>query len=351
MTIGQDYTPFPVAALVDITSNCNLNCPYCIDRYALRRGELPTERLLMLLDELKEVGIRSIVYFGGGEPLVHPGVSQVLLKTRQLDIDLAVNTNGVLLEKYLDIIGETSSWTRISVDAGTREVYNRVHRLESGNLFDRIIRSVERLATQAKGTVGLSFVLMQENIEDIYTAAKVAKSSGCDFVQFKPMYGTTEDKKYLQYFDDAENIRIGRQLTQARALVDSDFAVLTTGSLETLLERRPINQNKTYTVCAAQQLVTLINPDGVYLCPNYRGVNTKRVGDIKTSTFQEVWLSEHRREVVCSVDPSRECNFFCLRQLVNVMVNTISDAKRQGLSLERYLVQFADDAITDRFFL
>jgi len=348
----KDYSPYPMAALLDVTTNCNLNCPYCIDRYALHGGELTTERLLNLLDEFREIGVRSIVYFGGGEPLLHPGISTVLQKTRELEIDFAVNTNGILLNKYVEMIADTSSWTRISLDASSSDTYNRVHGLASGFLFDRICDSVERLCTQAKGTVGVSFVVMQENISDIYAAASRVKNLGCNFAQFKPKYDTTPEGKHLAYYSDADSSRITDELEQAKEIADSEFAVLTTGSLKTLLQRKDIAQGKRYTVCAAQQLVALVNPDGVYVCPNYRGVSSKRIGDIKRSSFREMWHSDRRKQVVSNLDPSRECaTFHCLRHYTNVLVNSVAYAKRQGLPIEKYLVTLADELITDRLFL
>jgi len=135
-----DFSSFPIAALVDLTSKCNLNCPWCIDGNYLVGKEITTERMLNLIDEFLDVGIKSIVYFGGGEPLMHKGISEILKKTMSVDIDYAINTNGILLSgAAAEEIARGSKWTRISIDSGNAQQYKELH--AGKDFYNKIINT------------------------------------------------------------------------------------------------------------------------------------------------------------------------------------------------------------------
>ena len=51
-----------------------------------------------------------------------------------------------------------------------------------------------------------------------------------------------------------------------------------------------------------------------------------RIGDVTQLGLQDIWSSEQRKEVMERLDPSKDCNFHCLRHETNV---TIRDIKRQ----------------------
>lgn len=346
----DDFSSSPFAALVDLTPKCNLDCPWCIDRFARLGKEIPTEKMLSLLDEFKKMGILSIVYFGGGEPLMHSGIEKILLKTHRLGIDYAINTNGYFLDRALSVIGKTCSWTRISWDAGSQEAYRDIHR--GKDFFDRILKNTGDLVKIAKGTVGISFVIMENNVSEIVKAAEVAKNIGCDFIQFKPEYTPLKsNKRFISYYPDVLSADIKRQLDLAQTEETSSFAVLATGSLRTVLDKKPLNQNKNYTYCAAQQLIPLITPHGVYVCPNWRGAKSKCTGSILHHTFKSVWNGKKRRNIIRQLNPAKECEVNCLRHHINILVNLLLDAKKTNLDLLKYIREVPGKNISDRYFI
>lgn len=345
-----DFSSSPFAALVDLTPSCNLDCPWCIDRFARLGKEIPTEKMLDLLDEFKEMGILSIVYFGGGEPLMHSGIEKILLKTNSLGIDYAINTNGFFLDRALSIIGKTCSWIRVSWDAGSQEAYRDIHR--GKDFFDRIFKNTCDLVKIAQGTVGISFVIMKDNISEIVKATKVAKNIGCDFIQFKPEYTPLKsNKRIVSYYQDDLSVDIRQQLDLARAEETPNFSVLSTGSLMTVLDKKPLNQNKNYGYCAAQQFIPLITPHGVYVCPNWRGAKSKCVGDILNTTFKSVWNGEKRRNIIKRLNPAKECEVNCLRHNINILINSLIEAKKMNLDLLEYLKEVPGEKISDRYFI
>lgn len=346
----DDHSAFPFATLVDLTNGCNLNCSWCIDKYARYGKEIPTKKMLDLLEEFKGMGILSVVYFGGGEPLMHSGIEKILRKTKELGIDYAINTNGILLDKVISIIGKTCSWTRVSWDAGDPLTYNKIH--EGRDFFNHIRNNTEKLIKVANGTVGISFVVMKDNIPDICKATNLAKEIRCDFIQFKPEYTPLEsNKRVLQYYDDALLPAIKNQLDKARKEETSNFSVLITGSLEAVLNKKLLNQNKKYRYCAAQQFIPLITPHGVYICPNWRGAKNMRVGNILKNSLKEIWTSDKRRKVIKQLNCAEDCQLYCLRHNINVLVNVLIEAKNMDLEILNDLKEFPGNKISDRYFI
>lgn len=346
----QDFSSPPFAALVDITTKCNLGCPWCIDKYSISDEKIPTERMVKLLDEFKALGILSIVYFGGGEPLVHDGAGLIFEKTQDLGIDYAINTNGILLHKVIPIISDSCNWIRVSWDAGNSEVYRNIHR--NRDFFDQVVENTKNLAKCARGTVGVSFVVMESNIADISRATKIAKDIGCDFIQFKPQYTPLKsNKRIIDYYEGDLSVIITNELLKAKGNEDDSFAVLITNSLNATINKQPLDQNRSYNYCAAQQFVSLINPNGVYVCPNWRGVQEKSVGNIMNDSLANIWKSDRRKEVIKQLDPSKECGLNCLRHNANVLINGLLTAKNMGLDLLSYIKETPGEDISDRYFL
>ena len=72
MSATNDLAP-PLAALLELTHRCPLQCPYCSNPVELERakGELSTTEWMRVLDEAAELGILQ-VHFSGGEPDIQP---------------------------------------------------------------------------------------------------------------------------------------------------------------------------------------------------------------------------------------------------------------------------------------
>lgn len=345
-----EHDSMPLAMLVDLTTRCNLGCSWCIDKYVLSNKEIPKERMDKLLEEFKEAGIRSVVYFGGGEPMMYNEINEILIKTHDLGIDYAINTNGIMLEKASETIAATCSWIRISLDAASEEKYKELH--NNKDYFKKIVRNIELLNKTKKGTVGTSFVVMEENVDEIFKAAELVKKIGCDFIQFKPRYiPNIKNERSLNKYIANLNSKVKKELEKAKQLEDSRFAVLITGSMKTLLSSEPVNQRKSYTYCAAQQFVPLITPHGVYVCPNLRGAEKGRIGNILANSFKEIWEGEQRKKIINKINPSKDCNLACLRHQINAVINSVIENEKMGVDLLSLIKETKGEDISDRYFI
>ncbi len=93
-----NYPPkFPKSVHLYITNACNLNCVKC--HYRNSDDELvhlKFEKLKKLFYEWKYYGLTSIA-IGGGEPLMHPKIIEIVKLGRLFGFHMAVTTNGTHL--------------------------------------------------------------------------------------------------------------------------------------------------------------------------------------------------------------------------------------------------------------
>ncbi len=74
---------------------CNLACAYC-NEYDNFSPPVPLQTLFRRIDKLAELGV-SIITISGGEPLMHPGLDEVIRHIRRRGIMAGLITNGYLL--------------------------------------------------------------------------------------------------------------------------------------------------------------------------------------------------------------------------------------------------------------
>lgn len=328
----------PMVVELDPTSMCNLACPDCISGSLLNQDEIPSERLLALTNEMIESGVKAVILIGGGEPMMHPAIEEVIGRLGDAGIKIGITTNGLYLKKYLDVTSAHASWVRVSMDAGTTETFNRIRPSRTGkSLFSSAIKNMEAFARVKRGKLGYSFMVFNEgsygfkgipirtgalddvkhittNVHEIYQAAKLARDIGCDYFEVKPMYDVDH---YAIMQPESITAIIDEQVSLAKTLETDDFKVLEASKLWASLHGESNLEPKEYRRCAIAQVRTLITPSGVYVCPYFRGNESKRIGDIRSETFSDMWHGNRRNTIIRNLDPSRDCEMHCIRHESN----------------------------------
>ncbi len=84
---------------LEITTACNLKCPFCPSSNVKKHKFMPFEMVIQLIDKIHEY-IKILYFHVLGEPTLHPNFIKILDYCEVHKIPFGITTNGVLLYKY-----------------------------------------------------------------------------------------------------------------------------------------------------------------------------------------------------------------------------------------------------------
>jgi MoaA/NifB/PqqE/SkfB family radical SAM enzyme len=331
---------------LDPTAACDLACPGCISEDLIALGNRFSDGQLMSLgQEFIDVGVKAVILIGGGEPLAHRKIGDFIRFMGEHDVHIGITTNGSFIDRYLHVIAEHSKWTRVSMDAATEKMFSVLRPTKAGtrefSKFNKIIDNMRRLAEIKQGKLGYSFLIQTPadgvevtNIGEIYDAAVLARSIGCDYFEVKPSYQWRGGIAHSLMKHPAELMREAvAEIAKLDALETPNFKILKAINLKYSLEGVEQDQPKHYKECPSTHLRTTVTPTGVFVCPYWRGKDHMKVGDVNKESFAEVWAGAQRKSVMEKLDVSRDCGFHCLRNNTNLEAISIKHKLQHGATL------------------
>ena len=113
---GVLSTDHVVLAHIIPIRRCNLSCGYC-NEYDDFSKPIPLEVMFARLDRLAALGTTALT-LSGGEPLLHPGLEDIILGIRQRGMIAGLITNGYLLtrERIRKLNTAGLDYLQISID-------------------------------------------------------------------------------------------------------------------------------------------------------------------------------------------------------------------------------------------
>lgn len=295
---------YPLYVEVSPMGACNHRCTFCaVDYLGYTANALDAEFLAETIHDMAICGIKAVMFAGEGEPLLHKNINGMVRSALDVGMDVAITTNGVLLNK-LDPIDKIS-WIRVSLNAGTAETYAKIHRTDPKD-FDRVLANLaDAVLRKGKCSISAQMVLLPENVREVETLKQIGKDIGLDFVAIKP---------YSQHRSS-----LNRQSGTVAAPEDSDGLAVRRTAFET--------SGMEYDKCrATPNLWAYIRANGdVYSCSAFLGDERFNLGNINRQTFREIWQGDKRRanwEMMQSFDVS-ECRIGCRMNQCNIYLNDV----------------------------
>src|SRR3954470_14005890 len=96
--VSGKATRGPLHAELDLTDRCNVDCYFCNQMDVRTKGQVALPHAIRIIDELAAGGLKSVRLSGGGDPLFHREILQVLdhLAEKNIIVD-NVTTNALAL--------------------------------------------------------------------------------------------------------------------------------------------------------------------------------------------------------------------------------------------------------------
>ncbi len=164
----------PLLAQIVITKRCNLSCGYCFE-YDKVSNPVPLEILKSRIDEFKR--LRAVfVTLNGGEPLLHPEITELVRYISESGMIPMINSNGRLLTP--ELIKDLN-------EAGLFGIQISCDRLEDNEVtkksMKRLRPKLEMLKLHAKFKIRINGVLGSGSPKEIIEVAKIVLSYDFDF--------------------------------------------------------------------------------------------------------------------------------------------------------------------------
>ena len=170
--------PGPVV-IWNLVRRCNLTCKHCYSISADKDfpGELSTEEVFRVMDDLKAARV-PVLILSGGEPLLRRDIFDIARRAKALGFYVGLSSNGTLVNgENVEAIAATGfDYVGISLD-GLRETHDRFRRKPGA--FDAALNGV-RLCKAAGAKVGIRFTLAQENAHDFPALLDLMEAEGVD---------------------------------------------------------------------------------------------------------------------------------------------------------------------------
>ncbi len=145
-----------------ISEECNEDCKFCLCEPG--KGHLKIAKARAVIDILSKKKI-NVIKFTGGEPLLYPGIWDVLAYAKSKNIETHLHTNGLLLtEEYLNSIGSYVDVLGICLDGSTQKIQTIVSR--PANHFDHTI-NILRNRNLSGSKIAVRTLLCDSNKDDI----------------------------------------------------------------------------------------------------------------------------------------------------------------------------------------
>ena len=164
----------PLSLCWQVTKKCNYHCPFCLSGEQ-DPNELPLEKMLEIVDILKENNLVRID-FTGGEPLLRPDFLDILRYASESGIETLVTSNGSQYsDKIAQTLLDTNTLLLISLD-GNKETHDKSR---GDGAYDRAVESIKRY--KAAGVpLRVNYLVRRDNLDQIDYIYDLVKELGVE---------------------------------------------------------------------------------------------------------------------------------------------------------------------------
>jgi MoaA/NifB/PqqE/SkfB family radical SAM enzyme len=319
----------PIQASVDVTNRCNIRCAHCYYRAPgltlpnlpevrwarIAKSGLPAagplretlrveadgEKVHSLLSRLLDLGTRRFQFSGNGEAFIHPEMMEFAARVKSREAFCVTNTNGTLLDgdKMKRLVEIRFDELRISMLAGTKEVYIRTHPGVREDMFDRLHENLLHLAEWKRSlgarrpVLSLVMVIMSHSAGDQMNIARLAEEVGAENVIYRVIDDVHDPALNQLVLSEEQRVEARKQLGEAaRFLDDRGIGHNIPNVLQVVRTQLDTTEFHRIVPCYYGWLAARINADGEVrpCCRCYMSM-----GNAFEQDFKEIWYGEKYR--------------------------------------------------------
>ena len=170
-----------------LTEGCNLRCRHCwiAPKYQSENNSYPALDLDLfksIIEQANPLGLTGIK-LTGGEPLLHPEINEILEHIRTENLDLTVETNGVLCtpELALQMANCKNPFVSVSLDGTEAKTHEWVRGVEG--CFETALQGIRNLV-DAGLRPQIIMSIMRQNKDQMEEMVRLAEHLGAGSIKF-----------------------------------------------------------------------------------------------------------------------------------------------------------------------
>ncbi len=315
----------PVHVRIKPTNVCAHSCWYCAYRTdnlqlgddMVERDKIPEEKMMEIVDDLAEMGVKAVTFSGGGDPFYYKPLLSTIKRLANHSIHFASLTNGMRLNGELaEFFAHHGAWLRISIDGWDDPSYAQYRGIREGE-YSRLIENLKNFKGYGGDCfLGISLIVDEKNATHVYEAAMKLYDAGVDSIKISPCIVSNEGHKNNAYHQPLFDV-VKEQIVRLRQQVAGSERGLEVFDAYHELDEK---FTKEYDWCPYLQILPIIGADlNIYSCQDKAyNLNSGLLGSIKEQRFSDFWYSDKNR--FFEIDPSKECDHHCVANSKNRLI-------------------------------
>jgi len=313
---------YPIHLDIGPSGGCVNRCVHCYLKWYGYKSDLLSKKVMdNIIEDGKELNLKSIFLAGSGEPLMNPYTPDFIVKANKNGVDMAMATNGLLLDETKSSkIMPYLNWIRFNVLAYSEEKFSMLHGCDKKNrdiVFDNIKKFIKiREELNSDTGTGIGTCILPEAINEIDQLIKFAKDSGLDYISIRPVsvnkkneFVVNNKELYQKYSEQFESY--------VEKYSNNNFNVIIRKNL--FLDSSIAKS--IYKNCYGVNFINQIDANGdVIACGCFVGNKKYIFGNLNNEPYKKIFMSEQRKEVlryVESIPDIEDCDDFCRCHNIN----------------------------------
>ncbi len=254
INILKKLNPYPLLCNYYITTRCNARCTFC-DIHKKKGIDANVKEIKTNLQALKRLGI-SFIDFTGGEPLLHPHITDILTTAKNMGFITTITTNCILYPTLYNKIKGLVNLLHFSLDAPIKEEHNKIRGIKC---FDKVIDSI-KIAKSIGDKPDILFTITEKNSKHLKKMVTLAQKNQC-ILLCNPVFS---------YFD---NPGLNQEtLNKILSFSSEPYVYINRG----IIHLMKMGGNNIYNPrCRAVSTTIVISPDNHILLPCYHRYSKK----------------------------------------------------------------------------
>ena len=181
--LGAKRNPPGPVVIWNLIRRCNLTCKHCYSISADKDfpGELNTQEVFKVMDDLKDARV-PVLILSGGEPLLRADIFDIARRAKGMGFYVGLSSNGTLIdESNIDAIDEIGfDYVGVSLD-GIGATHDHFRRKQGA--FEASMHGI-RLCRERGIKVGVRYTMTEDNAHDLPALLRLVADEAIDRFYF-----------------------------------------------------------------------------------------------------------------------------------------------------------------------